>query len=147
MNETEKRQQIIKSALSFQRTPYHHRGAIKGVGVDCLTFIMLVYQEVGLIGKVDLPYYPSDFNMHDRDETYLRGVLQYGREVEKPKSGDIVLYKFGKKYAHSAIVIEWPLIIHAYSGGNVRLEDAEKCAFLRFGAENKIREHKFLSMW
>ena len=108
---------------------------------------MLVYQEAGLIGKVDIPHYPQDFNMHDPEETYLNGVLKYSHEVLYPKKGDIVLYKFGRKYAHSAIVVEWPTIIHAYSGGVVSLEDAAKCAFLRYGKGGQTREYKFLSMW
>ena len=141
------REQIVEEAMTFMKTPYHHKGMLKGIGVDCLSFIYLVYLNVGLIEKIEIPHYPPDFNLHDPSETYLEGILNNtsAHEVSDPLPGDIVLYKFGKKYAHSALVIKWPIVIHAVSGGCVQLEDASICGFLK-QKNGVIREHKFLSM-
>lgn len=142
----DKRQEVIKIAHTWLGTPYHHRAKVKGAGVDCLTLLVAVYEEAGLIDPVNIPYYPLDWNLHQAKETYLDGLLKYSHEVKDPLPGDVIIWKFGKCFAHAAIVIEWPKVIHAYTGRNCVTEDAEGAAFLRLD-KNGRREHKFLSFW
>jgi|SRR5579859_939565 len=42
------------------------------------------------------------------------------------RPGDFVLYQFGRTWSHGAIVVEWPLIIHAVVQHGVILSDGEK---------------------
>ncbi len=39
------RQQIIYVAMAWLLTPYHHHARIKGVGVDCVQFLIAVFEE------------------------------------------------------------------------------------------------------
>ena len=51
--------------------------------------------------------------------------------------GDFVIYKFDRCFTHGAIVIEWPLIVHAVVGYGVILSDGEKEGTL-LGRERKL---------
>src|ERR1035437_3278475 len=109
------RSAIVAEAKSWLGTSYHHQGAVKSVGVDCVRLLIKVYQAFGLV-PFDLdprPYVP-DWHMHRGEERYLDGVLKYGHPVDVPQPGDIAVYRFGRTYSHGGIVIGWPVIIHAH---------------------------------
>ena len=107
------RQAIVDEAMRWLETPYHHDARIMGGGVDCLQILIAVYSAVGLIADVDAGYYPPDWMMHRAEERYLAGVLDRAVEVDTPLPGDVALYKVGRCFAHGAIVVDWPSIIHA----------------------------------
>ncbi len=124
MTEQELREWVVYIAKSWEGTPYHHMGRVKGVGCDCATFLIEAYEEAGLIEHIELPYYPMDWHMHHTDELYLKALLKYGHKVEKPEMGDIALYKYGKTAAHGAIVIAYPEVIHsAMNIGVLQMDD------------------------
>jgi cell wall-associated NlpC family hydrolase len=108
-----RRQLLVEEALTWRKTPFHHAARVKGAGVDCLTFIVEVYERVGIVAGVEIPFYRPDFMRHNREQTYLEGLLRYGKEVEYPLPGDILIVKWGRIFAHAAIVIDWPRVIHA----------------------------------
>lgn len=135
---------VCAIARSWLGTPYHHRGRVKGAGVDCAMFPLEVYREAGLIPDLEIPYYPQDWMMHRSEEVYLDIVLQVAAEVSGDRlqgtencpttcslspvtcfPGDFVLYHFGRTWSHGAIVFEWPLIIHAVVHRGVILSDGE----------------------
>lgn len=154
MNEKEQleREKVIEVAKTWLGTGYHHMGRIKGAGADCLTLLAEVYFEAGLIPKIQIPYYPHDWHLHRSEEKYLKGLLNYTKEIEKPEKGDIVLWKFGRCFSHGAIVIDWPQVIHSYTGRGCTYEDAEAAQFLKKVGENtesngQLRPHKFFSFW
>jgi cell wall-associated NlpC family hydrolase len=120
------RKAVLTEALTWLRTPYHHRGTIKGVGVDCAQFPLQVYAASGLIELFDAGDYPPDWHMHRSDERYLNVVRERAREIdpEAVQPGDFVVFRVGRCYAHGAIVIEWPRIIHAVVGQCVMLDEA-----------------------
>ncbi len=113
------RQAVVAEAANWLRTPYHHMGRIKGVGVDCLTLLAEVYERSGVIGHVEIPFYPPDWHLHRSVELYLGGVLDRATEIPgPPQPGDIALFKMGRCFAHGVIVTRWPQLIHAhYSAG------------------------------
>jgi len=154
MNELEKAQRdsVITIAKSYLRTPYHHYGTVKGAGVDCLTLIIGVYKEAGILKDIDVPAYSHQWHLHHNEEKYLNGLLQYSKEIEKPQPGDIALWKFGRCFSHGAIVLEWPVVIHAYMGKGCVYEDVEAATWLTHigegGPDNgKKRPVKFFSYW
>src|SRR5438309_8526646 len=107
------RNEICAIARSWLGTPYHHMGRVKGAGVDCAMFPLEVYREAGLIKSIEIPYYPQQWMLHRSEEIYLGVVQRHAREIEQPAPGDFVLYHFGRCWSHGAIVLDWPLIIHA----------------------------------
>ena len=108
------RARLVAEAESWIGTPYHTGARLKGVGVDCLTFVVCAFESAGLIAPYTIPHYPPDWHLHRDDERYMRGVLEHCVEVaEEPLPADVVLWKFGRAFAHGAIVIAWPRIVHA----------------------------------
>jgi cell wall-associated NlpC family hydrolase len=121
---------VIEEALGWLRTPYHHMARVKGVGVDCLTLLAEVYERARVIPHVKVPFYPPDWNLHRDAERYLDGVMQYAREIpavgdaDPPQPADIAVFKFGRCFAHCAIVLHWPRLIHAWHSAGVIFADA-----------------------
>ena len=147
------RDKVVKIAKSWLGTPYHHMARVKGVGVDCLTLLAEVFHEAGLVPTVPVEFYPKDWMHHRDNERYLEGLLKYTREIEPdPRPGDIVLWKIGRCFSHGAIVVQWPIVIHACAGLHVMLEDISKSQSLNFIGENttdrgKPRLKKYFSYW
>ena len=121
---------VIEEAVGWLRTPYHHMARVKGVGADCLTLLAEVYEKAGVIPHVEIPFYPPDWNLHRAAERYLEGVMRYAREApardnpDPPQPGDIAVFKFGRCFAHGAIVLQWPRLIHAWHNAGVVYADA-----------------------
>lgn len=132
---------IVEIARGWLGTPYHHRARVKGAGVDCAMLLCEVYEAAGMIPHIDPGYYPSDWHLHRDDERYLSWVLQYADEVQDPQPGDIALYQFGqitshpinarhtRIISHAAIVMEWPLVIHAVRGEGVVYGEGNRGVF------------------
>ena len=127
---------IIAEAMSWERTPFHHKAMIKSVGVDCAHVLLGVYSAVGLVPVFSVDDYPPDWHLHQGEERFLEVIKQYADEVDDPQHGDVVMFKFGRCCSHGAIVIEWPRIIHAYYGQGVVQADANE-------AHLKSRIHSF----
>ena len=145
----QRRDGVCRIARSWLGTPYHHMGRVRGAGVDCAMFPLEVYCEAGLIGDIEVPYYPADWMLHRSEEIYLHIVQECATELTALPAtaggsvlpGDFVLYRFGRCFAHGAIVIEWPTVIHAVNGKGVILSDGEREGFL-IG-----RTKRFFSLW
>lgn len=135
------RADVVAEAMTWLKTPYHHRASVKGAGVDCAQILVEVYSACGLIPKFDTGDYTPDWMMHREEERYLSFVLNYAHEVETPQPGDVVLYKVGRCFAHGGIVVDWPTIIHAsrYDRGVVLGEG--------LGGWLEGREVRFFSLW
>jgi cell wall-associated NlpC family hydrolase len=118
------RNRVLKIALSWINTPWHHQARLKGVGVDCAQYLCAVYYEAGLIPHVDPRPYPRDWHFHRDDERFLRWLRLYADQVDKPVKGDVAVFKFGRTFSHGSIIIKWPLVVHAYLDDFVREQDA-----------------------
>jgi len=105
---------VIAEARSWIGTPWHHLARVKGAGVDCAQFLVAVYAAAGLIEDFDTEYYPADWFQHHDEPRFVKMVLSKAERVDVPQPADVVMFKFGRHAAHGVIVIEWPLIVHAY---------------------------------
>lgn len=116
MNEQEIRAAVVEEAKTWLGTRYHHHANVKGGGVDCAMILVEVFSKAGVIEWFDPRPYPTDWMLHKNEEKYLSFVLPHAREITRPnvKPGDIALYRFGRTFSHSAIIIDWPMAIHAY---------------------------------
>ena len=140
MTEQEQRDIVVKEALSWIGTPYRHHAMVKGTGVDCAMILIGIYKNCGLINEVNLPYYSPQWHLHRDEEKYLETISKYLKPTEDPKPGDVALFKFGRTVSHSAIIIDYPQVVHAYNRSGVILDDA---------TNGKLagRLHGFFSYW
>jgi cell wall-associated NlpC family hydrolase len=121
------RHAVIEAAQGWLRTPYHHMGRVKGGGTDCLMLLAEIYEAAGVIPRVEVPFYPPDWNLHREAERYLEGLMGYAREISgPPRTGDVAVFKFGRCYAHGAVVVSWPRLIHAWCDAGVVYADADQ---------------------
>jgi cell wall-associated NlpC family hydrolase len=115
--EQAQREAVVAEAATWLRTPYHHMGDVKGVGVDCAMILVRVYGAAGIIpADLDPRPYPFDWHLHRSDERYLGWLGQYGALVDEPQIGDVVVWKFGRCYSHAGIYIGDRRVIHSYLG-------------------------------
>lgn len=118
---------VIAEAESWIGTPYHHMARLKNVGCDCLTLLAEVFAVTGVIEPVEIPFYPPDWHLHRSTELYLNGVTNRAREIEgPPEPGDIALFRFGRCFAHGAVVTKWPGLIHAWHSAGVIADAADQ---------------------
>jgi cell wall-associated NlpC family hydrolase len=119
---------VVAEAESWIGTPYRAAQRVKGPagGVDCLTLVVEVYERTGVVPHHDVPFYPHDWHLHRDIERYLNGVLEYACEVAVPRPGDVVLFRFGRCFAHGGIVTHWPRLVHAWNGAGVVPADADQ---------------------
>lgn len=151
------RKLVADEALSWTGTPYHPNAQVKGAGCDCLTLVVAAFSPVVDYGPV--PHYSKEWHLHHSAELYLsgipgdgksepfKGILDYCVEVagpagefggepgraapRAPMAGDVVIWKFGRCFSHGAVVVRWPLVMHAYSGLKAGQEDAERAPYLK----------------
>ena len=120
---------VVAEALSWDRTPYHHAGRIKGVGVDCAMLPAEVYKVAGL-PHLQPPEYSLDWHLNREEERLKDWVDRFAVQLPAgwlPQPADLVLYRFGRCYSHTAIVIAWPRVIHAVRQyGQVMQDDGEQ---------------------
>lgn len=140
MTELEQRDIIVKEAMSWLGTPYHHMAMSKGVGVDCAMILIGIYKNCGLIDDIKLPYYSSQWHLHRDEEKYLDTIKHYLKPTLNPKRGDVALFRFGRTVSHSAVVIDYPLVVHAYNRVGVILDDMNN-------GKLKDRLHGFYTYW
>jgi NlpC/P60 family putative phage cell wall peptidase len=156
MTELEEMQRaaVVAEARRWLGTPYHHAARVRGSGVDCAQLLIGVFSAVQLIEPPRIESYPPDWHLHRSAERYLHVVLAHARELEgvSPLPGDIVLWRFGRCFSHGAIVVDWPLVIHAYLGRPCVLEDAERAVWLDTIGEgterqDRKRPRRFFTYW
>lgn len=137
------REMVVAEAKTWLGTPYHDRGRIRGVGVDCAMLPAEVYEAVGIIPHLEPDYSPQWF-LHRDSELYLEWVRPHAREIprERVGPGDFVIWKFGRTYSHGAIVVAPPVIIHAVLRGRAVILDN-----MDISEDLREREAKFFSFW
>jgi cell wall-associated NlpC family hydrolase len=141
MTEADQRAAVTAIARSWLGTPYHHAARVRGAGCDCATLPAEVYAAAGMIPRIAIEHYPPDWHLHRSAERYLAHVLAHAREVPAPTGlGDFVLYRWGRAFAHGAIVIDWPTIIHAVVHIGVVFDHGED-------GRLKGRERRFFTLW
>ena len=115
---------VVAEARTWLGTSYHHHARVKGVGVDCAQILCGVFEAVGMVERVETGFYPTDWHLHHSEERYMGWLDCYGRRLgddEKPLPGDVALFRFGRCYSHSAILVDHDLLVHAYLGRGVIL--------------------------
>lgn len=123
MTESYIREAIVTETLSWVGTMYHLGACIKGVGADCATLIYGIMRNVGIFEEQEIGIFSHDWFCHTSEEKYLQRVLRHAYKLTEgttyrsleAKPGCICLFRTpsSKVYNHGAIVIKWPMIVHA----------------------------------
>lgn len=108
------REDVVREALTWIGTKFHHGARVKGAGVDCGQFPLAVFEACGLIPNYRPEAYPADFHLHSDSEMYLAHLEKFAAKVDAPQPGDLALFRFGRVISHGSIVVKWPVIVHAY---------------------------------
>lgn len=122
------RQAIVAEAMTWLATPFAHHQQVKGVGVDCAHLMRGVLNGAG--AAVHQPqYYSAQWHLHRSEEQFAEFVMQYGDEIAEDEllPGDMMLWKFGRCFAHGAIYIGERQVIHAIaSERNTRIANIDE---------------------
>lgn len=125
-NNPDERALVVHHARRWLGTPYHHRAHVLGSGVDCAQLLLQSFQAAGLVEDFDPGMYEVDWHMHRDEEKYLATIERWCHRVDvievpsrfrmdfNPLPGDILMWRVGRTFSHSAIVTSWPFIIHSY---------------------------------
>jgi hypothetical protein len=103
---------VIAEARSWLGTPYEHGQGLKGVGVDCVFFLVRTFHALDLIPNIDPRPYPH--GPFIRDDRYVRWMRPFVDPAPlPPRPANIVLFWVPprKMPAQSAIVVQWPTLI------------------------------------
>jgi cell wall-associated NlpC family hydrolase len=128
-----KRSAIVKEALSWEGTPWHHHQGVKGAGVDCVQFLLKVGQAVDAI--------PTDILVENyeplaRGSFLVRHLNQWLEPLQQGATifpGDVMLFGVGGLDTHVGIVIDDYQFIHACA----RRKRVIRCRVDRFCGEVK----------
>ena len=120
------RSDIVDEARRWIGTPYHHQGARRGAGADCLGLIRGLWVAVCGSETESVPAYSMDWSEPQGDEALWRAARRH--LIEKPVSqeaiGDVILFRMraGAVAKHLGVVAdigETASFVHAYSGHGV----------------------------
>lgn len=126
MSAQESRQALVSEALTWLGTPYHASGNVKGAGTNCAQFIYGAAKNAGVLppGAPPPRWYTPQLATHSREERLIAYLQSYGaRETtgREVRPGDVVVYRSGQAHGHIALVVAWPMIIHALAPAGCQL--------------------------
>ena len=146
MLEASARAAVVAEARRWIGTPYHPCADLPGVGIDCGMLLVRVFVDSGMCSPFDPRPYAPDWHLHRGEERYLGFILDRCAERAAGAPGDVVVFRYGRCYAHGGIVTAAaPLtIVHAFSPAGCVLEDVVPTnAVLR----DPARAPRFFSLW
>ncbi len=108
-------ERLVQQVLQWVGVPYQHRGLTRA-GCDCTGLLIGCVQELGYAPNYQLRYYPRDWNLHAMADDYIRQELAaVAAPTPIAQPGDILLFRFGKCVAHSAILVRAKTFLHAHT--------------------------------
>lgn len=110
------RERVVAVAREWLGTPFLPGECRKGRGCDCGSLLAGVFAEAGVIEPLALGKYDYLAPAMKGDPGYVELVRQHAEEIHESLAipGDIVLYRLGRAFSHSALIVEWPrFVIHA----------------------------------
>lgn len=105
-----KRSEIVKEALTWVGTPWHHHQCVKGAGVDCVQFLYGVGKAVGFI---DPNFTIPNYEPLARGSFLVRHLNRWLVTTDILSPGAILLIASGGLDTHVGIVVGDKDFIHA----------------------------------
>ena len=118
------RSAIVAAARGWIGTPYHHQGALRGAGCDCLGLVRGVWRDLYGTEPETPPPYSPDWGEVGTTEPILEAARRH--MVERPLDGLgdglVVVFRMRRNAVakHAAILSDRGRMIHAQSGDAVR---------------------------
>ena len=108
-----RRDEVVASARSWLKTPFHHQGRLKGVGVDCVGLAIEVAKASGAdLSSFDLQHnYPQAYGYADLISQLQKGLVEVPMQEARP--GDILLFQIYKEPQHIGIMTGPDTMIHS----------------------------------
>jgi cell wall-associated NlpC family hydrolase len=136
----EKQEQLYKELQEWLETPYRHWSGVKGLGCDCVHFLVRVLECFGY-GPIKVPHYAPDWHFHNDAQLLLDGLRQnvdsdeWEVVPEDPgthnfRNGDIILFKWGKTLSHGAWWFNGYLY-HAVAGARIIRSNAKEKMWMK----------------
>lgn len=132
-DDVEKQKELKKILDEWIGTPFRHHCGVKGLGCDCIHFVVHVFSEMELlmITKKTIPDYAKDWHLHNTRELLEEGILRHFKveKVALPNlmNGDIICSHFGKAASHVGIFFDGYVYQALKSAGVCRINfDHEK---------------------
>jgi cell wall-associated NlpC family hydrolase len=111
---------ISEIAKQWQGTPWRHNQSVKGVGCDCVGFLLGVGKEAGVISPdYKLGNYHRIPRFNQITQT-LDSLAQFV-PVEQYQPEDILLFKMGNIVGHIGLALENEMLIHADMNRGVQI--------------------------
>jgi cell wall-associated NlpC family hydrolase len=104
-------------------TPFAHRQAVKGVGVDCVQLIGQIMTACGVVSSYQFgSEYTLDWSHHHDRSIILDYIARTGRfvRVPEPMLGDVVCFTIGKCVHHAGVMASSRSFLHAMAGSQVK---------------------------
>jgi hypothetical protein len=106
--ETGLRRKVVEEAMTWVNTPYMQLQDVKGRAVDCSMLLVRCWVDTGILEPFDPRPYSANWHMHKDEEKYLGWMETLGVEITRKQIqiGDIMMFQFGKCFAHAGIISE-----------------------------------------
>jgi cell wall-associated NlpC family hydrolase len=141
---------VINDGLSWIGTPFKNCGDVKGPAgcVDCAMLLVRTHVDTGILPPFDPRPYSASWFLHQTEEKFLGWIKDRlgGVEIDRPRVGDCLVYRFGKCFSHGAILINSEEVVHAfYKSGIVhvsRLDEQDLSVDRTTGAPIQVKYFK-----
>lgn len=114
---------IVRLAVGWLGTPYHHQASLKGVGCDCLGLVRGVYAEAYGRPAASPPAYSKDLAEATGVETLLEAAAAHLEKIVplNARPGDVLVFRLRPTAMakHCGIVSGPDRMIHAFEGAKV----------------------------
>jgi cell wall-associated NlpC family hydrolase len=148
------RMAIVEEAMSWVGTPFVNCADIKGPAgaVDCAMLLVRCYVDTGRLAPFDPRPYPPNWHIHRNEQRFLGWIQDRlgAQEVAEPKLGDVVIWQFGRCFAHGAILINTTEVVHAYAVAGLTLVSGltePSLDKVPLGGKDYQRPRKFFDVW
>lgn len=146
--EADLRLKVIQEAQKWIGTPYRQQADILGAGIDCSMLLVRAWVDSGTVQPFDPRPYPPNWHMNNDEERYLHWMDKCALEVEQPKAGDVVLFKFGRCFSHSGVLVNETQMVHAWAAdGKCSQADLNEAWVRYLGKTMTLRPRKFFDVW
>lgn len=109
-------EKLIQECHEWKGTKWAHCVALKGYKADCIQFIIVVFQNIGLIDKnFKTQKYQQDWALHNSHSVLMDEMTKHCLRVKLTdiRIGDVITFDYGKCTSHAALYIGAGKIVHS----------------------------------
>jgi hypothetical protein len=130
MSDQEQRERglVLAEARPWIGTPFLHMSDVKQGAVDCAMWLVRIFVDCGIVEPFDPRWsggvpgvgektgYPRLWFLHQERELYLEWLNRFAVEIpaEEAQPADIVIYKYGKCFSHSGLILNDRMLMHSW---------------------------------